>query len=102
MRALAAQLGPVDPSRADGGVVINMVNPGLCSTEFIRDVNIVERALSSLLLAALGRTAAEGARTLVFAATAGPASHGKYTLDCEINEWVTPSYASFPTRVNGC
>lgn len=59
------------------GVVINMLNPGLCRTEIARDAG----RLVSLFMLALGRSAEVGSRTLVAAAGAGESSHGKYMTD---------------------
>ena len=86
MRALAAHTGPVDPIRADGGVVVNLLNPGLVDTDLRRGVEGAAHLVAATVLTWLSRAADVGGRTLVFAATAGPASHGKYSLDCEINE----------------
>lgn len=68
------------------GVVINTVNPGLCTTELSRNLNWVGRSRIALMRLLLGRTAEQGSRTLLHAAVAGEESHGKYVSDCEIKE----------------
>ena len=81
VRALAARLG-------GGAVVVNMVNPGLCQTEFGR--HLESTSVGAMIFFALGRligrTSEVGSRTLVYASQAGVESHGKYSLDCEVNE----------------
>lgn len=68
------QLSP----RLDGsGVVLNMLNPGLCHSELSRDGGMVLTIMKFLL----ARTTEVGSRTLVAAAVAGEESHGKYMTD---------------------
>ena len=86
VRALAERL-PL----ADYGVIINTVNPGLCSTDLIRNVGttftgVLTKIFVKILRALLARTAEEGSRNLLHAAVAGQDSHGKYLSDCEIKE----------------
>ena len=81
MRALASRL-PLSKS----GVIINTLNPGLCKTDLLRSVGWIVTAFVTILRALLARTAEEGSRTLLHAATAGEKSHGKYLSDCEIKE----------------
>ena len=81
VRALAERL-PL----AEYGVIINTLNPGLCSTDLIRNVGWVTKIFVALLRAFMARTAEEGSRTLLHAAVAGQESHGKYVSDCEIKE----------------
>ena len=81
VRALAPRLG-------GGGVVVNMVNPGLCKTEFGRhfEGTGVGAAVFAVMASLLGRTSEVGSRTLVYASQAGVESHGGYSADCEMNE----------------
>lgn len=71
------------PRLADSGVILNMVNPGMCHSQLTRDdagwtVWLVKKALA--------RSTEVGARTLVAAAAAGPESHGMYMSDGEVAE----------------
>lgn len=86
VRALAERL-PL----AEYGVIINTLNPGLCSTDLIRNVGTtftgwLTKIFVKIMRAFLARTAEEGSRTLLHAASAGPESHGKYLSDCAIKE----------------
>ena len=76
---------------AEHGVIINTVNPGLCSTDLIRNIGTtitgwLIKIFVKMMRAFLARTAEEGSRTLLHAAVAGQESHGKYLSDCEIKE----------------
>jgi len=77
-----AELVPVSKT----GVVVNVLNPGLCTTELSRHVGFVMRAQIAVLKLLLARTSEQGSRTLLHAAVAGVESHGKYVSDCEIKE----------------
>ena len=81
VRALAARL-PV----ANSGVIINVVNPGLCTTELTRDLGWLRWLLIEIMRLLVARSAEEGSRTLLHASVAGEDSHGKYCSDCEIKE----------------
>lgn len=73
------------------GVTLNMVNPGLCHSELTRNAeeSRVRLIVVTIMKALLARTTEVGSRTLVFATTGGPESHGAYSLDCEFNEYVS-------------
>ncbi|KAF2137385.1 uncharacterized protein K452DRAFT_291634 [Aplosporella prunicola CBS 121167] len=62
------------------GVVLNMLNPGLCHSELGRDSGIG----LYLMKAVLARTTEVGSRTLVAGTVAGRASHGKYMTDGQV------------------
>jgi hypothetical protein len=81
IRALSARL-PAYKS----GVVLNLVTPGLCSTDIDRDFSAMSRIGVSIARFLIGRTAEEGSRTLVHAALSGASTHGKYLSDCELKE----------------
>lgn len=68
------------PRLKDSGVVLNMLNPGLCHSELTRDVGWIMNVYKFFL----ARTTEVGARTLVAAATVGPESHGKYMHDAKV------------------
>ncbi|KAL1638082.1 hypothetical protein SLS58_009008 [Diplodia intermedia] len=71
VRQLAALL-PV----ADTGVVVNLLCPGLCSTDLARNVTWAYWLQIVALRAVMGRSAEVGSRTLLHAAVAGRGSHG--------------------------
>ncbi|KAK1242778.1 hypothetical protein MKX08_005590 [Trichoderma sp. CBMAI-0020] len=88
-RELAA-LVPVSES----GVIINVVDPGMCKTKLTRNVSLIDRLMGWLAKAAMGRTPEMGSRTLIHAIAATEESHGKYLTACEIRddhipEWMT-------------
>lgn len=72
----------IAPKLNDVGVIINMLNPGLCHSELSRDgpwfLNVMKFFLA--------RTTEVGSRTLLAAASAGEDSHGKYMHDAVISE----------------
>ena len=70
------------------GIVVNLVNPGLCKTELARNAPPEFRAQLSQMHSQFGRTAEQGSRTLLHGAVAGEASHGRYLDACEIKEYV--------------
>jgi len=71
---------------SDTGVVINVLSPGLCSTELDRNGTFRERLPVLIGRIMMGRTAEAGSRTLLHAAVAGTQSHGAYVSDCQIKE----------------
>lgn len=81
IRELAA-LVPV----SEGGVVMNVVDPGLCKTSLQRDLSFFDGIKVSLSKAAFGRTPEMGSRTLIHGIAATEESHGKYLTACEIRE----------------
>jgi len=68
------------------GVVINYVNPGLCTTELARNADENTKKRIEDMRAALGRTAEMGSRTLLHGAIGGEETHGKYLSECETKE----------------
>ncbi len=83
VRALAARL-PISKC----GVIINLLNPGLCYTELTRNLGPALKVYVAVLRFLLARSAEAGSRRLLHASVAGEESHGKYCSDCEIKEWV--------------
>lgn len=71
---------------SDSGVVVNMVNPGLCYSDLGRNVGLLYRMQIGLLRLLMARSTEVGSRTLIHAAVAGVDSHGKYCSECEIKE----------------
>ena len=78
---MAAQ-SKVTEGAASAQAIMNIVNPGWCSTELARSrpKNAGERAAFLIF----GRTPEEGSRTLVHAVTAGRQTHGCYLSECQI------------------
>lgn len=72
----------IAPKLEGSGVVLNMLNPGLCHSELARDAGFGLTVLKFFL----ARTTEVGSRTLVAAAVAGKASHGKYMSDGVVSE----------------
>lgn len=70
------------PRLEGSGVVLNMVSPGLCHSELAREAGLQLRVTKFFL----ARSTEMGSRTLVAAATAGRASHGKYMADGVVRE----------------
>lgn len=64
----------IAPRLEGSGVVLNMVNPGLCHSELTREGGFFYTALKFFL----ARTTETGSRTLVAAGTVGKESHGKF------------------------
>jgi retinol dehydrogenase-12 len=72
--------------------VITAVNPGLCYSDFLRDLGGIVLYFVSGLQWILARSTEVGSRTLVAGACAGSASHGQYMADCANQEpvgWIS-------------
>ncbi|KAK9312260.1 hypothetical protein V1522DRAFT_406230 [Lipomyces starkeyi] len=65
------------PKLADSGVILNMLNPGLCHSQLARNAGWGLWLLKLLL----ARSTEVGSRTLLAAAAAGAESHGAYMTD---------------------
>ena len=73
----------VAPKLADSGVILNILNPGMCHSELsTRESNIILGIMKFFL----ARTTEVGSRTLVASAEAGSESHGKYMHDGKVND----------------
>lgn len=83
VRELATQL-----PQTKTGVVINLLSPGLCTTNLTQYASLKTRIQVGLLRLLFARTAEMGSRTLLHAAVAGPESHAQYLSDCAIKESV--------------
>ncbi|EGX44924.1 hypothetical protein AOL_s00173g25 [Orbilia oligospora ATCC 24927] len=66
-----------------GEVVITGVNPGLCHSELIRETGLV-KLVGDTFKWIFARTAEEGSRNYLWAATAGREAHGQYVSSCEV------------------
>ncbi|OJJ52470.1 hypothetical protein ASPSYDRAFT_51893 [Aspergillus sydowii CBS 593.65] len=65
----------------DGSVVVNMVNPGFCHSQLVRNASGLRSLQINLLKMVLARTTEVGSRTLVAGGSAGKESHGMYMTD---------------------
>ena len=81
VRELAKRL-PV----AHTGVALNIVNPGLCKTNLIRNSSLMLKATTFFCQLLLGRSAEVGSRAILYGVVAGLKSHGKYLSECQIRE----------------
>lgn len=70
------------PALAGTGVVLNVINPGLCHSELARDAPWSLHVYKFFL----ARSTEVGSRTLVASALAGEESHGMYMHDCVVDE----------------
>ncbi|KAM0541611.1 hypothetical protein ACHAPJ_013158 [Fusarium lateritium] len=77
------QLAPVEET----GVIVNFVNPGLCSTGLVRYHTLSTKLLTMVLRGVVGRSAEWGSRSLLFGMAAGKKSHGKHWVP----EWISNS-----------
>lgn len=84
MRQLAKEIASTKPH-----VVANGLTPGYCFTNLVTPVKGLWGWQLWLMKYSIARTAEQGSRTLVHAATLGLEGHGKYLNDCKINEFVT-------------
>jgi NAD(P)-dependent dehydrogenase (short-subunit alcohol dehydrogenase family) len=74
MRGVAARIdegGDVTKTR----VIVNATCPGMCKTNMVRNASFIQQMMMSVTWAVFGRSAEEGARTLVSATGQGPQGH---------------------------
>ncbi|ETS79804.1 hypothetical protein PFICI_07333 [Pestalotiopsis fici W106-1] len=62
---------------AKARVIVNASCPGMCKTNWLRGAPIFQRLMMNLTWVVFGRSAEEGARTLVGATGLGPEGHGR-------------------------
>ncbi|KAJ8113828.1 hypothetical protein ONZ43_g5058 [Nemania bipapillata] len=66
-------------------VIINSLDTGLCKTNLFREeVWPISWVLNAAMIL-VGRTAEMGCRVLLWAASAGPETHGRYIEDCKVS-----------------
>lgn len=85
MRELGNKIANTSPR-----VVVNGLTPGYCLTHLVDGITGFWGWQLYMMKLSLARTAEQGSRTLVHAATLGLESHGKYLNDCKIDEYVAP------------
>ncbi|KAI2615369.1 hypothetical protein GGR54DRAFT_642392 [Hypoxylon sp. NC1633] len=68
-------------------VVLNMVDPGFCKSELLRERTWpwYFKLMMAIAMPLLARTPEMGARTYIWAVTAGSKSHGYYVEDSELS-----------------
>lgn len=64
------------------GVTLNLVNPGWCHSELMREIS---NPIITLIKLVMCRTTEVGSRTLVDAGLQGEQSHGKFLSDCKVS-----------------
>ncbi|KAH0426630.1 hypothetical protein CcaCcLH18_10234 [Colletotrichum camelliae] len=74
------------------GVVLNLLNPGLCNTGLAKYGRITLRIQVRMFNALIGRTPEMGSRTILHSMFAGAESHGQYVSDCEIKDHWVPEW----------
>ncbi|KAF3066171.1 Short chain dehydrogenase yanD [Trichoderma lentiforme] len=89
VRELASQK-PV----SETGVIVNVVDPGLCKTELNHELGLFTRFKAWCAKLIMGRSAEMGSRTLIHGIAAEEDSHGKYLTSCEIREDHIPEWAT--------
>jgi len=72
----------IAPRLEGSGVILNMLNPGLCHSELARNSGWGLAILKFFI----ARTTEVGSRTLIAAAAAGPESHGQYMNDAAVSQ----------------
>ncbi|KAL4994335.1 NAD(P)-binding protein [Aspergillus recurvatus] len=80
MRELVARLKQKRAPGSPPSVIINIVNPGLCTTNLEREA-AKQPLIVRLMRRILDRTAEVGGRTVVLAASAPVSSHGEFQSD---------------------
>ncbi|KAM0553994.1 hypothetical protein ACHAPJ_007069 [Fusarium lateritium] len=81
IRELASRL-PV----AESGVIVNLVNPGLCYSNLDRNAPLMIKTGLAVMRLLLARSTEKGSRNFLHAAFAGPDSHGAYCSECQVKE----------------
>ncbi|KAJ3962703.1 hypothetical protein N0V92_000597 [Colletotrichum tropicale] len=79
------QLATILPASGTG-VVLNLLNPGLCNTGLAKYGRMALRLQVWMMNAVIGRTPEMGSRTILHSMFAGAESHGHYISDCQIKE----------------
>ncbi|KAF4813995.1 Short chain dehydrogenase atnD [Colletotrichum tropicale] len=74
------------------GVVLNLLNPGLCNTGLAKYGRMTLRLQVWMMNAVIGRTPEMGSRTILHGMFAGPESHGQYISDCQIKDHWVPEW----------
>lgn len=81
-----AQAMAAPGSATKGAVILNTLTPGFCRTALFRDNTFPASAFLACTTRLIGRSAEAGSRVLVYAAAAGPETHGRWLDSCEDRE----------------
>lgn len=73
-------------SSTKGNIILNTLNPGFCRTALFRYNKFPASIFIQTMCRLIGRSSEVGSRVLVYAAAAGPETHGKWLDTCEIRE----------------
>jgi len=76
----------IAPKLNGSGVVLNMLNPGLCHSSLSRNTVGLKGIIFWLMKATLARSTEVGSRTLVAGAAADEKSHGEYMHDAKVDD----------------
>lgn len=66
-----------------GSIILNSLNPGFCRTSLFRHNRPPASVILALMGRLIGRSAEMGSRVIVYAAAAGPETHGQWLDSCE-------------------
>ncbi|KAJ4998421.1 Short chain dehydrogenase atnD, partial [Colletotrichum sp. SAR 10_66] len=77
---------------SETGVVINVLDPGICATDLARNMPWFFRAYIGVMRVGYGISAEQGSRKLLHGVTAGEASHGAFLAEMEVME--VPAWAA--------
>ncbi|KAI1879763.1 hypothetical protein JX265_002717 [Neoarthrinium moseri] len=82
--ARLAVKGIADKCAKDAKIIVNASCPGVCKTNMYNDMSLLSRASVEVQWFFVGRTAEQGARTLVSATGLGPESRGNFWNNDEL------------------
>lgn len=82
----------IAPQIKDSGVILNLVNPGLCHSKLSREAPWILELVKFFL----ARSTEVGSRTLVHGATAGPETHGQYLSDARVADEMVSQFVKSP------
>ncbi|ROW10270.1 hypothetical protein VMCG_01925 [Cytospora schulzeri] len=85
VRQLARRMSQPD-SNTKGSIVLNSLNPGFCRTSLFRHNKPPASVVLAVMGRVIGRSAEMGSRVTVYAAAAGPDTHGMWLDSCESRE----------------
>ena len=71
--------------------IITLINPGLCWSEFSRNIKGIQARIFQIAKTLLARTTEVGSRTLVAGCCPGQVSHGQFMSDSmnqEVEAWM--------------
>lgn len=67
-------------------VILNNVNPGLCHSELLRDVSLIQKVFITAMKAALARTTEVGSRNYLAGVSGGKDTHGEWISECIVKQ----------------